>query len=424
MTTDATLVVDADLTVTVDVAVVGGSGGGGIDTTGTITANDYARFTDSDTVEGRSASEVRTDLGLDYTTLDERTRDTIGTALVAGTNVTITVNDAGDTITIAAAGGGATNLTWTASTSTVASDTGTDAVLTAADGSNAGLMTSAQFTKLAGISTSANKVAVAVYSAGWPARPTADIVVWTANGDTAATTPGAAVGDDIVILAQDADLTAIAALTSAANKVPYSTGAQTWALADFTAAGRALVDDADATAQRATLGLVIGTNVQAQDTELAAIAGLTSAADRLPYFTGSGTAALATFTAAGRALVDDADTAAQLVTLGAVAQAQTVNAQTGTTYTLVLADAGKLVSLSNAAAITLTLPQDTDVAIAVGTYVDFYQLGAGQVTVVAGTGATLRTSGLTAKARAQYSRFSAQKVSANTWSLFGDLAAS
>lgn len=84
-----------------------------------------------------------------------------------------------------------------------------------------------------------------------------------------------------------------------------------------TAAGRALIDDASAGAQRTTLGVVIGTDVQAQDAELAAIAGLTSAADRLPYFTGLGTASLATFTAAGRALIDDADAAAQLVTLGA-----------------------------------------------------------------------------------------------------------
>lgn len=122
-----------------------------------------------------------------------------------------------------------------------------------------------------------------------------------------------------------------------------------------------------------------------------------------------------------------AATPAQLATLLAgevFKQAQEVNAQTGTTYTLVAGDAGKLVTLSNVAAVTLTLPQDSDATIAIGTYVDLYQLGAGQVTVAAGTGATLRTSGLTAKARAQYARFGVQKVSANTWSLFGDLAAS
>jgi hypothetical protein len=98
------------------------------------------------------------------------------------------------------------------------------------------------------------------------------------------------------------------------------------------------------------------------------------------------------------------------------------NAQTGTTYTTVLADQGKVVELSNAASITLTVPTNASVAYPVGTTINLLQTGAGQVTVAGAGGVTVNaTPGL--KLRAQWSSATLIKRAENTWVLVGDLSA-
>lgn len=100
-----------------------------------------------------------------------------------------------------------------------------------------------------------------------------------------------------------------------------------------------------------------------------------------------------------------------------------INAQTGTTYTTVLTDDGKLVTCDNASAITLTIPPNSSVAYGVGTQINIMQLGAGQVTITAGAGVTIRSANSRLKTTAQYSVATCVKIATDTWVAVGSLSA-
>ena len=97
------------------------------------------------------------------------------------------------------------------------------------------------------------------------------------------------------------------------------------------------------------------------------------------------------------------------------------NEQTGTTYTFVLADAGKMVELNNASAVTVTVPTNASVPFPIGTQIHLLQTANGQVTVSAGSTTVNATPGL--KLRALWSSATLIKRAADVWVLVGDLSA-
>jgi len=100
-----------------------------------------------------------------------------------------------------------------------------------------------------------------------------------------------------------------------------------------------------------------------------------------------------------------------------------LNAQTGTTYTLVIGDASNdLVELNNASAITVTVPPSV---FSIGQQINCYQRGAGQVTFSQGAGVTIRSTGATStapKLRVQYSAATVICIGVNEFLILGDLS--
>ncbi len=269
-------------------------------------AGDLSGTSDAPTVPGLAGK-------VDSSTVAELIRDVIGATLVAGTNISINVNDAGDIITISASGGGGGGGVWGAITGLLSDQLDLQSALNA---------------KISAF-----------------ADPNADrIVFWD---DSAGAFAALSTGTGLSL--SGTTLSVAAASETVSGRAELATAAETVAGTDNTRA----VHPAGLAAIR---GLLVG-----------------------------------------------------------------INAQVGTSYTPVLADQGKLVTLDNVSPITITLPQDSDVALPVGAQILFASINTGLATFVNGTGATV-VGTPTLIARARYSVIGAVKILPNIWLLTGDLA--
>lgn len=102
-------------------------------------------------------------------------------------------------------------------------------------------------------------------------------------------------------------------------------------------------------------------------------------------------------------------------------QARSINTQSGTSYTFALTDMGGIVEATNAAAVTFTVPANATTAFPINSRIDITQIGAGQITIAAAGGVTIRSSGSKLKLTGQYSGASLYKRGTNEWVLIGDI---
>ena len=108
---------------------------------------------------------------------------------------------------------------------------------------------------------------------------------------------------------------------------------------------------------------------------------------------------------------------------GGISAPLLINAQTGTTYTFVLADATKLVTASNGSAQTYTVPPNSSVAFPTGTTITIIGIGAGKVTLAQGSGVTINSLDSEKAINGQHASATLIKTATDTWQLIGNLQA-
>ena len=143
--------------------------------------------------------------------------------------------------------------------------------------------------------------------------------------------------------------------------------------------------------------------------------------------TGNASGTAATVTGAAQSAITSVGTLSSLAVTGAVTAGSVVaplafNAQTGTTYTFVLADAGKMVTSSNGSAQTVTVPPNSSVAFDVGTQIIVQNIGSANATLAEGSGVTINSKDSNKEIDGQWAAATLIKTATDVWTLIGSLA--
>lgn len=190
----------------------------------------------------------------------------------------------------------------------------------------------------------------------------------------------------------------------------------------MTAGQAVFATDADKVESKTAATALTALGLTATAAELNYTDGVTSAIQtqldaRQPLDSDLTAIAALTTTSFGRALLELADAAAGRTAILAAPATPTVNAQTGTTYTLDATDNGKIVTLSNGSGITVTVPS----GLGAGFHCQCIQIGTGQVTFT-GSGATVNNRSSHTKIAGQYGVVGLSAYASNVFALAGDTA--
>ena len=155
---------------------------------------------------------------------------------------------------------------------------------------------------------------------------------------------------------------------------------------------------------------------------LVALEGLATGAGKIPYSTGTDTFSQLDFLDEDTMSSDSATAIASQQSVKAYVDYARFNRRVAS-YTLVLTDIGKIIEMNVGSANNLTVPPESSVAFQLGTQIHIIQYGAGQTTIVAGSGVTIRSDSGRLKIAARYSGATLIKCGTNEWYLVGALTA-